>query len=175
MRIIGAALLLVLVAPASAAVVGADSHGFELRHTLDLPVAPAQALAAFGQVGSWWSKDHTYSGNSARLSLQMRPGGCWCEQLDGGGGVEHLRVAFYQPGKRVVLTGGLGPLLFEGTSGVMDVRATATKAGSQLVINYRVGGFARGNGTEMALAVDQVLRDQTERLRVFASKGAVKR
>ena len=175
MRIIGAALLLVLVAPASAAVVGADSHGFELRHTLDLPVAPAQALAAFGQVGSWWSKDHTYSGNSARLSLQMRPGGCWCEQLDGGGGVEHLRVAFYQPGKRVVLTGGLGPLLFEGTSGVMDVRATPTKAGSQLVINYRVGGFARGNGTEMALAVDQVLRDQTERLRVFASKGAVKR
>ena len=175
MRILGAALLLVLFAPASAAVVGADSHGFELRHTLDLPVAPAQALAAFGQVGSWWSKDHTYSGNSARLSLQMRPGGCWCEQLDGGGGVEHLRVAFYQPGKRVVLTGGLGPLLFEGTSGVMDVRATGTKAGSQLVINYRVGGFARGNGTEMALAVDQVLRDQTERLRVFASKGAVKR
>ena len=175
MRILGAALLLVLFAPASAAVVGADSHGFELRHTLDLPIPPAQALAAFGQVGSWWSKDHTYSGNSARLSLQMRPGGCWCEQLDGGGGVEHLRVAFYQPGKRVVLTGGLGPLLFEGTSGVMDVRATPTKAGSQLVINYRVGGFARGNGTEMALAVDQVLRDQTERLRVFASKGAVKR
>lgn len=175
MRTVGFALLLFLAAPANAVVVGADSHGFELRHTLDLPIPPAQALGAFGQVGSWWSKDHTYSGNSARLSLQMRPGGCWCEQLDGGGGVEHLRVTYYQPGKRVVLTGGLGPLLFEGTSGVMDVRATKTSAGSQLVINYRVGGFARGNGTEMALAVDQVLRDQTERLRAFASKGAAKR
>ncbi|MCY7398106.1 MAG: ATPase [Sphingomonas bacterium] len=174
MRIFAISVALI-AAPASAVVVGADSHGFELRHTLDLPVPPAQALAAFGQVGSWWSKDHTYSGNAARLSLQLRPGGCWCEQLDGGGGVEHLRVAYYEPGKRVVLTGGLGPLLFEATSGVMDVRATKTKTGSQLVINYRVAGFARGNGTEMALAVDQVLRGQTERLRAFASKGAGKR
>lgn len=168
-------LMILCSAPASAVVVGADSHGFELRHTLDLPIPPAQALAAFGQVGSWWSKDHTYSGNAARLSLQLRPGGCWCERLDGGGGVEHMQVAYYQPGERVVLTGGLGPLLFEGTSGVMDVRATKTKSGSQLVINYRVGGFARGNGTEMALGVDQVLREQTERLRAFASKGAAKR
>jgi hypothetical protein len=162
---------LILAAPANAVVVGASSHGFELRHTVDLPVAPAQALAAFGQVGSWWSKDHTYSGDAARLSLHLRPGGCWCERLDGGGGVEHLRVAYYQPGQRVVLTGGLGPLLFEGTSGVMDVQAKKTPAGSQLVINYRVAGFARGNGTEMALAVDQVLRTQAERLRVFASKA----
>ncbi len=39
-------------APASAVVVGADSHGFELRHTLDLQLPPAPALAAFGQIGS---------------------------------------------------------------------------------------------------------------------------
>ena len=175
MRILFLAVALSIATPASAVVVGADSHGFELRHTLDLPIAPVQALAAFGQVGSWWSKDHTYSGDATRLSLQLRPGGCWCERLDGGGGVEHLRVAYYQPGERVVLTGGLGPLLFEGTSGVMDVRATKTKTGSQLVINYRVAGFARANGTEMALGVDQVLRQQTERLRAFASKGAAKR
>nr|MBA3729647.1 hypothetical protein [Sphingomonas sp.] len=57
----------------------------------------------------------------------------------------------------------------------MDVRATKTKTGSQLIIDYRVAGFARGNGTEMALAVDQVLRDQAERLRAFASKSAAKR
>jgi len=164
------ALALTVSTPAGAAVIGADSHGFELRHTLDLPLPPAQAIAAFGQVGSWWSKDHTYSGDSARLSLQLRPGGCWCERLDGGGGVEHMRVAYYQPGERIVLTGGLGPLLFEGTSGVMDVRATKTTTGSQLVINYRVAGFARGNGTEMALAVDQVLRMQIERLRVHGIK-----
>lgn len=171
MRHFTTVLLLFFSAPANAVIIGADSHGFELRHTLDLPVPPAQALAAFGRVGLWWSKEHTYSGNAARLTLELRPGGCWCERLDGGGGVEHMRVSYYQPGERIALTGGLGPLLFEGTSGVMDVRATTTKSGSQLIINYRVAGFARGNGTEMALAVDQVLRTQTERLRAYASKS----
>jgi uncharacterized protein YndB with AHSA1/START domain len=168
-------LLGLLAAPASASVVSASSSGFELRHTIDVPLAPAQALAAFGQIGSWWSKEHTYSGDAARLSLELRPGGCWCERLNGGGGVEHMRVAAYLPGERIVLTGGLGPLLFEGTSGVMLVRAIKAGNGSQLVINYRVAGFARGNGTEMAVGVDTVLREQVERLRLFASKGAAKR
>lgn len=174
MRIYLVPILLTLSAPASAVVVGASSHGFELRHTLDLTIPPGQAMVAFGQVGSWWSKDHTYSGDASRLSLQLRPGGCWCERLDGGGGVEHMRVAYYQPGERLVMTGGLGPLLFEGTSGVMDVRATKTAKGSQLVINYRVAGFARGNGTEMALAVDGVLRTQAEKLRAFANRKAAR-
>lgn len=172
MRYLVIPFILALSAPASAVVVGASSHGFELRHTLDLSIPPAQALAAFGRIGAWWGKDHTYSGNAARLSLQLRPGGCWCEQLDGGGGIEHMRVAYVQPGERIVLTGGLGPLLYEGTSGVMDVQAKKTPAGSQLIINYRVAGFARGNGTEMALAVDGVLRTQSERLRAFASRKA---
>jgi hypothetical protein len=161
-----------MASPAGAVIVGADSHGFELRHSIDLPVAPAQALAAFAQYGSWWSKDHTYSGNASRLTLQLRPGGCLCETLDGGGGVEHMRVALYQPGKRIVLTGGLGPLLFEATSGVMDVQVAKTPSGSRLVLNYRAAGFARGNGTQMAVGVDAVLREQVERLRLFASKAA---
>jgi len=161
---------LVLVTPSGAAIVGADSHGFEVRTSIDLPVPPAQALATFAQIGSWWSKDHSYSGNAARLSLDLRPGGCWCEALDGGGGVEHMRVVFLEPGKRIVLTGGLGPLLFEATSGVMDVRAVKAPGGSTLSINYRVAGFARGNGTEMAVAVDQVIRTQAERLKAAASK-----
>ena len=163
---------LCLAAPAQAVVVGADSHGFELRHTIDVPVPPGQALAAFAKVGSWWSKEHTYSGDAGRLSFELRPGGCWCERLDGGGGVEHMRIALYQPGERIVLTGGLGPLLFEATSGVMSVRAIKTKSGSQLVVNYRAAGFARANGTEMALGVDAVLREQIERLRAFAGKAA---
>ncbi len=171
MRILVATIALLLAAPASATIVGADSHGFEIRSSIDLPVPPAQALASFAQVGSWWDKDHSYSGKPGRLTLDLRPGGCWCEKLDGGGGVEHMRVAYYEPGKRIALTGGLGPLLFEATAGVMDVRAVKTPTGSTLTINYRVAGFARANGTEMALAVDQVMRAQVERLKVFASKS----
>ena len=43
------------------------------------------------------------------MTLQMRPGGCFCETLDGGGGIEHMRVTYVQPGERIVLTGSLGP------------------------------------------------------------------
>ena len=175
MRTMLPALALLLAAPSNAAIVGADSHGFELRHGIDLPVPPAQALASFAQYGAWWSKEHTYSGDASRLTLQLRPGGCLCERLDGGGGVEHMRVAYYQPGKQIVLTGGLGPLLFEATTAVMDVRVAKTPAGSRLTLNYRAAGFARGNGTAMAAGVDQVLREQVERLRLFAGKGASKR
>lgn len=174
MRYFFATLAFVVAAPAQGVIVGASSHGFELRHTIDLKVPPAQALAAFGQIGSWWSKEHTYSGDAARLTMQMRPGGCWCERLEAGGGIEHMRVAYVQPGERAVLTGGLGPLLYEGTSGVMDIQARKTTAGSQLVINYRVAGFARGNGTELALAVDGVLRTQVERLRTFANRNVAR-
>ncbi len=175
MRTLFFLLGLAFAAPAGTTVVGAESHGFELRHTIDVPLPPAQALVAFGQVGSWWSKEHTYSGDAKRLSLELRPGGCWCERLDAGGGVEHMRVTAYLPGDRIVLTGGLGPLLFEATSGVMAVRAIKAKSGSQLVINYRAAGFARANGTELALGVDQVLREQVERFRLYAGKTLAKR
>jgi hypothetical protein len=172
MRTIIAIIALAMASPAGAVIVGADSHGFELRHGIDLPVPPAHALAAFAQWGAWWSKEHSYSGNASRLTLQLRPGGCLCETLDGGGGVEHMRVALYQPGNRIVLTGGLGPLLFEATSGVMDVQVERTPAGSRLTLDYRAAGFARGNGTQLAVGVDAVLREQVERLRLFASRSA---
>ena len=107
MRYLLASVTFLAAAPASAIIVSAQSHGFELKHSIDLPVPPAQALAAFARYGSWWSKSHTYSGDASRLTLQLRAGGCLCERLDAGGGVEHMRVAFYQPGKRITLTGGL--------------------------------------------------------------------
>ena len=54
--------------------------------------------------------------------MSLSPGGCFCERLPNGGGIEHMRVAFVDPGKRLVLTGSLGPLLYQATAGVMDVQ-----------------------------------------------------
>lgn len=173
MRLIIATISLLAAAPAGAIIVGAQANGFELKHSADLPLPPARALAAFADFGAWWSKTHSYSGEAGRMTLDLRAGGCLCERLDGGGGVEHMRVAYYQPGERIVLTGGLGPLLYEATSAVMDVRVTKIPTGSRLDLNYRAAGFARGNGTQMAAGVDAVLREQVERLRTFARRGKV--
>jgi hypothetical protein len=171
MRLVLFMTSLAIASPASAAVVSADDHGFEIQQSVNLVVPQAQAYNAFGQVGQWWSSEHTYSGDAKRMTLQMRPGGCFCEPLDGGGGVEHMRVSYVQPGERIVLTGSLGPLLYEATTGVMDVKVERIAGGSKVTMNYRVAGFAKGGAAAMAPLVDQVLAEQMKRFRVFAASS----
>jgi hypothetical protein len=119
---------------------------------------------------AWWDPEHTYSGDSANLTLSLIPGGCLCERIPKTrGGVEHLHVAYVEPGKRVVLTGALGPLLYEATTGVMDVQVKTIAGGSQLTLDYKVAGFANGGADKLAPAVDEVLTDQMKRLRAYAT------
>ena len=169
MKAIAAIGLLCCATPAASEVVKASPNGFEVRHTVNLVIPPEAAFAAFANLGGWWGKDHTYSGNSANLSLSLRPGGCFCERFPDGGGIEHLRVTYVEPGKRLVLTGSLGPLLYEATAGVMDVRVKSIAGGSQLTLNYRAAGFANGGAEKLAPLVDGVLGDQIRRYRAFAS------
>ena len=164
---------LLAAAPASAEVISASPTGFEVQEVVNLVVPQPSAYAAFGQVGLWWNKEHTYSGDSARMSLQLRPGGCFCEPLDGGGGVEHMRVTYLKPGEQIVMTGSLGPLLYQATAGVMDVRFERIAGGTRVTMNYRAAGFAKGDGDKMAPLVDQVLADQMKRYRAYAA-GAPK-
>jgi uncharacterized protein YndB with AHSA1/START domain len=164
-----------IATPASAEVLSADAHGFEISQSVNLVIPQPKALAAFGQIGQWWNKEHTYSGDAARMVLQMRPGGCLCESFENGGGIEHMRVTYVQPDEQIVLTGSLGPLLYQATTGVMDVKVERIAGGSRVTMNYRVAGFAKGNGVELAPQVDQVLGDQMKRFRVYAAGGAPRR
>jgi uncharacterized protein YndB with AHSA1/START domain len=175
MRILLAGALVLTASPATAEVVSAEPHGFEVQQVINLVIPQPKAFAAFGQIGQWWSKDHTYSGDAARMTLQMRPGGCLCEMLEDGGGVEHLHVTYVKPVEEIVLTGSLGPLLYEATTGVMDVKFERIAGGSRVTMNYRAAGFAKGNGVELAPQVDQVLGEQMKRFRVYAAGGAPRR
>ena len=170
MRVIPLIVLSMLAAPASAEVVSASANGFHVRQSAQIVVPPPQAFTAFGRVGSWWSGEHTYSGKSANLSMALNPGGCFCERLDGGGGIEHLRVSYVDPGKRVVLSGSLGPLLYEATAGVMDVQFERIAGGTKVTLDYRVAGFANGGAEKLAPLVDGVLAEQFKRYREFARK-----
>jgi hypothetical protein len=162
--------LLTCSAPAAAEVVSASPNGFEVRETVTLVVTPDVTFKAFRDIGSWWDPEHTYSGDSANLSLNLSPGGCFCERLPkAGGGVEHMRVAYVEPGKHVVLTGSLGPLLYEATTGVMDVQVKSVAGGSQLTLDYKVAGFANGGADKLAPAVDMVLAGQMKRMRAYAA------
>lgn len=174
MRLLALSYILLAASPAAAEVVSSGPNGFEVRHSANLVISQQDAFAAFTQIQHWWSKDHTYSGDASRLSLQMRPGGCFCESLDNGGGIEHLRVTYVQPGERAVLTGSLGPLLYEATAGVMDVKVERIAGGSRLTMSYRAAGFAKGGAAELAPIVDKVLGEQMKRLRTYAAGGAPK-
>lgn len=157
-------------APGSAEVVSASPNGFEIREMVPLVVSPDAAFRAFAKLPEWWDPQHTYSGDSANLSLSLVPGGCFCERIPKtGGGVEHLRVTYVEPGKHVVLTGALGPLLYEAVAGVMDVEVKPIAGGSQLTIDYKAAGFAGGGAATLAPAVDQVLAAQLKRLRAYAT------
>src|ERR1700752_2914247 len=113
MRSFIALALLAVSSPAAADVVSASSNGFEIRHTVPLVVKPEIAFRAFGNLPAWWDPQHTYSGKAANLSLALTPGGCFCERFPDGGGIEHMRVIYVDPGKRILMTGSLGPLLYE--------------------------------------------------------------
>ena len=170
-----AALILIFAsapapAPAAADVVSASSNGMEIRQTVDLTLQPEAAYQAFTAVGAWWDPEHTYSGDANNLSLNPVPGGCFCERNPKtGGGVEHMRVAYVEPGKRIVLTGSLGPLLYEATTGAMDVQFKSTATGTQLTLNYKVAGFAKGGAEKLAPIVDRVIGTQVSRLRAYAA------
>ena len=153
---------------AQAEIVSSSPNGFHVRQTMQLVVPQEVAFAAFGRVGSWWNKDHTYSGDSANLSLSLSPGGCFCERLPNGGGIEHMRVTYADPGKRAVLTGSLGPLLYDATVGSMDLKFEKIAGGTRVTMDYRVAGFANGGAEKLAPAVDSVLADQFKRYREYS-------
>ena len=129
------------------------------------------ALMAFTRVSSWWMSDHTFSGNPANLTLDARPGGCLCERFPGGGGIEHMRVTYFEPGKFLILTGAMGPLLHEAVNGVIIVHVEPAAGGSRLTMGYRASGFANGGGQKFARMVDQMLSDTAKRYQQFANGG----
>lgn len=169
MKVIIAFALLAGSSPVAAEVVASSPNGFEVRQVVPLVVKPDVAFQSFANLPAWWNPEHTYSGKSENLSLAATPGGCFCERFPKGGGIEHMRVTYVDPGKRLLLTGALGPLLYEATAGVLDVQVKSTAGGSQLSLDYKAAGFANGGADKLAPIVDAVLADQIRRYRKYAT------
>ena len=169
MRMFVAIAGLLVSAPAAAEVVGAHPAGFHLRYSTTLKGSPDAAFASFTKIERWWDPDHTYGGKASGLSLKAEPGGCFCETLPKGG-IEHMRVAYVDGGKRLLMTGGLGPLLFEATSGVMDVQFEPVPGGTKATMTYKVSGFAERNAEKLAPLVDKVMAHQWNRFTAAAAK-----
>ena len=165
------ALVLLSGAPGQAATQIAP-NGFLVK--LDLTInAPAAKVydALVGQIGSWWNPEHTYSHDARNLSIDPRPEGCFCEKLPNGGGIEHLRVVYVAPPQVIRFSGALGPLQASGVAGSMTWKLTGGSDNTPLELSYSVGGFIPGGFDKMAPAVEAMLREQLDRLKLFVETG----
>ena len=172
MRIIGLAVLgLALATGARAAVVDAGPSGFQVEETVQIDAPAAKVWTALGEIGGWWNGKHSWSQDASNLHLALTPGGCLCETLPNGGFARHMSVIMLVPGKRVVLDGTLGPLMFSGAAGHL-VWTLAEKNGvTTLTQDYYVGGYFPGGLADLAPAVDGVLTEQATRLKRYVETG----
>jgi len=164
------ALLLAGASCADADIVNAATAGFTVKIVESVPAPAARVYQALTErIGSWWDKDHTWSGNAANLSIDPRPGGCFCERLPGGG-VQHMIVIYADRGKLLRMSGGIGPLQDLAVTGVMSWVLTETAGKTTIEVTYKVGGYAPGGGVgALATPVDMVLTAQVKRLAQFLS------
>ena len=175
MRVIGlmaAAAVAALAGAARADVVEATATGIQVKQTAEIAAPAAKVWAALGQVGGWWSSQHSWSGDAKNLSLELKAGGCWCEAgLPGGGAAHHMTVLLTIPGKTAVLDGTLGPLMFSGATGHL-VWSMAEKDGkTTLVQTYYVGGYFPGGLDKLAGPVDGVMTEAIHRLKSYVETG----
>jgi uncharacterized protein YndB with AHSA1/START domain len=167
-----AILFAILVAPLRGAVIESTAAGFIVRNTAAINAPPANVYAVLtDKVGGWWDPAHTFSHDARNLSLDARAGGCFCERLPDGGGVEHMRVVYASPGKLLRLTGAIGPLQEAALVGTMTWTLLQAGSGTTVELSYTVGGFRAGGFRDMPTVVDGVLRGQLARLKAFVETG----
>ncbi|HUD30973.1 MAG TPA: SRPBCC family protein [Novosphingobium sp.] len=159
--------------PAAAKVSQVSGSGFVVRHLVQMPAPPEETWAVLVKPAVWWDSTHTWSEDAANLSLDARAGGCFCEILPNAaspkaaprGSVEHMRVLYVERPRVLRLSGGLGPLQGEATAATMTIQLKADgKGGTQLLLEYVVGGYSRTPFEKLAPAVDAMLGEQVRRL-----------
>lgn len=163
-------LLIASSVPAAGAVEEAHPHGFSVRSQAVVAATPAETWAMLGRLGEWWGDEHTYSGDSANMRLELSVGGCFCETLPPrsagpAGGVEHGRVLTAMPYDMLVLDAPLGPLQTEATVGRLAWTLRPVDGGTEVTQTFVAGGFAKVGADKLAPIVDKVLAEQLEGLK----------
>ena len=164
-------VLLVLTGTEAAAdVIDRSASGFTVKTTVAVAAAPQRIYQDLLNPGSWWDKEHTYSGDAKNMTLTAQPGGCFCEKLPGGGAVEHGRVVNLSPNTLVRLSSALGPLQQLAVTGSLtwSIEPAKQGGGSTLTMTYAVGGYTPGGLDKLADVVDSVVSQQVQRLKAYA-------
>lgn len=171
--LIAGVLIAGLASAASAEVVETSADGFRLRSSAVLETTTHdQAWAALGHWGDWWSSDHTYSGDSANLTLNVSAGGCLCEVWDGGQ-VEHARVILAWPAQGLLrMDAPFGPLQAQAVTAILTYTIRPRdEGGVEVTQTFAVGGGGEATAA-MAPLVDTVMSGGFERYVRYTQTGS---
>ena len=159
-------------ADAAADVIDRAAAGFTVKTTVAVAAPPQRVYRDLLNPGSWWDKEHTYSGDAKNLTLAASPGGCFCETY-GGGAVEHGRVVNVSPNTLLRMSAALGPLQELATAGTLTWTIEPAKQGSgtMVTMTYAVAGYAPGGLDKLADIVNTVLSRQVQLLKAYAEKS----
>ncbi|HWE49272.1 MAG TPA: hypothetical protein VG273_05765 [Bryobacteraceae bacterium] len=174
------ATLVVFSSAGKAAVTDSAANGFVVKTSVAILAAPDEVYRRLLEIGDWWDPAHTFSGEVHNLSIEAKPMGCFCEKLPNGGGVRHMEVVNFVPGKTLVMTGALGPLQSMAATGNMTIQlsslaAVAGRASAILTtvdVTYAITGYLPGGMNTMAAAVDAVTARQFVRLKNLIERGS---
>ncbi len=166
-------LLLLSAVLAHAEVVDSAAGGFTIKSTITIKAAPDEVYRRLvSNVGDWWNAGHTFSGDAHNLRIEDHLGGCLCEKLPNNGFVRHLEVIYAAPGKRLVLSGALGPLQNLAATGSMQIQLAPAEGGTKLDLIYAVTGYLAKGMNTWAAPVDMVLAEQFTRLKNYVETGS---
>jgi len=155
-----------------AAVADSSSTGFTIKTSVTIQAPPDEVYRRLvHNIGDWWSSDHTFSGDAHNLSMEEKPMGCFCEKLPNGGGVRHLEVVRFAPGKTLVLSGALGPLQSLAATGSLSFQFSAAPGGTRLDMTYAVVGYLAAGMNTLAAPVDGVWTELLTRLKNYVETG----
>lgn len=158
-------------APAAAEVVSRSETGFSLSFERPVTASPDAILNAVARPAAWWNDSHTYSGSASNISLELKPGGCWCEALPGGG-VKHAEAVLVWPERRMVrFDAPFGPLQATGAAAVLTMTWAEAEGGQARSLKWTFVVEGAGTGA-MADVIDGVIGEQFGRLADHLAAGA---
>ena len=147
------------------------ANGFTSRNSASMSAPIDEVFDALAnELPAWWDVAHTYTGDARNLSLNATAGGCFCEQLPGGGSVQHLEVVYVEPDRILRFRGGLGPLQALGVDGSLTFSLEPAADETQVTLTYAVGGYYPGGLDTLAAPVDSVLKGQLASLKSFVEE-----
>ena len=149
-----------------AAVTDSAANGFVSKTSVTISAPPEEVYRRMVRnVGDWWDPAHTFSGDAHNLGIEEKPMGCFCEKLQNGGGVRHMEVVNFAPGKTLVMSGALGPPQSMAVAANLTIQLAPVPAGTRVDVTYAVTGYMAGGVNTLAAAVDGVTGQQFIRLK----------